>query len=164
MRKFILTLILGCSVFAVPALAEGERYKPVDHPATLKECSACHMVFQPQMLPARSWEKLMVSLDDHFGENAELDQAVANDIKAYLAANAADAKGAKSRWLRGIASSETPLRITETPRFKRAHDELSDKAFLRANVGSKANCIACHATADKGLYTEPGEEGEGDGD
>ncbi|MDH5218993.1 MAG: diheme cytochrome c, partial [Gammaproteobacteria bacterium] len=37
-----------------------------------EECSACHMAYQPGLLPARSWEKMMDNLADHFGENAEL--------------------------------------------------------------------------------------------
>lgn len=165
MRKLILTAVLASSFFAIPAMAEGERFKPVDHAATLKECSACHMVFQPQMLPARSWEKLMGSLDNHFGENAALDQAVADDIKAYLVANAADAPASRSRWTKGLAKTDVPLRISETPRFVRAHREVSANAFKRQDIGSKANCMACHKAAGKGFYTEPGEGGEGgDGD
>lgn len=158
MKRLILTALGATALFAaVPAFAEGERFPPVTHAATLKECSACHMVFQPQMLPARSWEALMSGLDNHFGENAALDPAVAADITAFLTANAADAGAGKSRWLRGLKATDTPLRISETPRFVRSHGEVSEAVFARKNIGSKANCIACHTTADKGLYAEPGE-------
>jgi hypothetical protein len=156
-KKIILAVLAGSALFAIPAFAEGERYAPVNHEATLKECSACHMVFQPQMLPARSWEAIINGLDDHFGENAALDPKVADDIKAFLMANAADAPGVKSRWARGLDAADTPLRISETPRFARAHREVSAAVFSRKDIGSKANCIACHTGADKGLYTEPGE-------
>ncbi len=164
MRKLVLATVLGSSLFVIPALAEGQRYPAVDHAATLKECSACHMVYQPQMLPARSWDALINNLGDHFGESAALDQAVADGIKSYLDANAADAPGVRSRWLRGLAKTDVPLRISETPSFARAHREVSNAAFKRPGIGSKANCIACHKAADQGLYSEPGEGGEGGGD
>ena len=157
MKKIVLTALIGSAFFAIPALAESERYAPITHEATLKECSACHMVYQPEMLPARSWESLITGLSDHFGESAALDATVADDIKAYLVANAADAPGVKSRWTKGIAKTDTPLRISETPRFIRAHGEVNPAAFKRKDIGSAANCAACHTGADKGLYTEPGE-------
>jgi len=39
----------------------------------IDECAACHMAYPTGFLPERSWQKMMGSLDDHFGENAELD-------------------------------------------------------------------------------------------
>ena len=142
-------LVLAASL--TPALAEGGmRIVPIKHEATTKECSACHMAFQPQMLPARSWQAIMGDLTNHFGENAQLDQAIADDITAYLVANAGDANG-NSRILRGLKASETPLRITEMPWWVRAHrGEVSEASFKRA--GSKANCVACHSAADKGYF------------
>ena len=96
----------------------------------------------------------MSGLDDHFGEVATLDAAVVADITTYLVANAADAGGKKSRLLRRLDDTVTPLRITEMSWWIRSHNELSEKSFKRANVGSKANCIACHTTANKGEYYE----------
>ena len=163
MKKLIAAAaLLGLTALAAPAFAEGERWPAVDHEATKTECSACHIAFQPQMLPARSWEALMGGLDNHFGENASLDPKVADDIKAYLVANAADAKGVKSRWTRGLTAKDTPLRISETPRFQRAHHEVSAATFQRKEIGSAANCAACHKEAVQGLYLEPGEGGEDD--
>ncbi len=163
MNKTIpLALLLGLAASSLPAFAEGERFPPVTHEATQKECSACHIAFQPQMLPARSWEALMNGLDNHFGENAALEPSVAEDITAYLVANAADAKGANSRWMRGLKAADTPLRISETPRFQRAHREVSPATFQRKDIGSPANCAACHKEAVQGLYLEPGEGGESD--
>ena len=63
---------------------------------------------------------------------------------------------------RGLKATDTPLRISETPRFARAHGEVPAAVFARKDIGSKANCIACHTTADKGLYLEPGEGGGDD--
>ena len=41
-----------------------------------KECGSCHMAYQPQFLPQRSWNKMMKNLDNHFDVDATLD---AND-------------------------------------------------------------------------------------
>jgi hypothetical protein len=132
-----------------------ERMSAVTDPTTKKECGACHMAFQPGFLPKRSWEAVMSGLKDHFGENAELDAATTQTITKYLVANAADARDPAPRILRGVDAKATPLRITETPWWQRAHEkEVRPEAFLNPKVGSKANCVACHAGADKGVYED----------
>lgn len=127
-----------------------------------KECGACHMAFQPAFLPARSWQALMSDLSNHFGEDASLtDAAVAKDITDYLVSNAGDAGGTSNGWVRRIPKNQSPLRISETPVWVREHsDEVSAAAWKKA--GSKANCVACHQAADRGIYED--EEGEGEND
>jgi hypothetical protein len=153
---FLTSALLATSAFA----QEGIRLPPVDHAAAAKECGACHLVFPPQMLPARSWTKIMERLDDHFGENASLDQAMRDDIASYLTSRAADTKGAPGarRFLRGLGQNDVPVRITETPWWIRAHDEIRSSRYTSPQVKSKANCIACHRTADKGEYFEEEED------
>ncbi|MEZ5774219.1 MAG: diheme cytochrome c [Hyphomicrobiaceae bacterium] len=158
-RLTLFTLSLTMAALAAQASrseAEGIRLPPVTHAATLKECSACHMVFPPQFLPERSWTALMAGLDDHFGENAGLDDATRADITAFLAANAADVPGTPNqrRLMRGIGAGDTPLRITDTPYWRRGHHELSERRFKSDRVKSKANCMACHRTADRGEFYE----------
>ena len=111
-----------------------------------KECGACHMPYPPSLLPARSWHALLGRLDSHFGENASLDPQAAGTIAAYLAANAADTRG--SRAMQGLGPSDVPLRITETPFWIDAHEEVSPARFASPKVRSKSNCLACHS--DKG--------------
>ncbi|MFL5283916.1 MAG: diheme cytochrome c [Rhodopila sp.] len=124
-----------------------------------KECGACHMAFQPELLPARSWTALMAGLDNHFGENATLDAATSQAILAYLQAHAADVGGGyghhHNHALRGLSSSGTPLRITETPYWVREHRrEIATSAFSNPKVKSRANCVACHAGAEQGYYDD----------
>jgi len=121
---------------------------------TQEECSACHMAFPAPFLPKRSWHKIMGTLDDHFGEDASLDEAATKQIQLWLEANAADTDK-QNRWIMsGVKSTETPLRITEMPWWKRQHNswEVSAAAFKR--VGSKANCVACHRGAERGYYDD----------
>lgn len=161
MKRLALSLCAAITLFGVGAYAEeGMILPPIEHAATLKECGACHLAFPPQMLPARSWEKLMGGLANHFGEDASLPEATQAEIAAYLAANAAD--GSKSRYgkkfMRRIDAAATPLRITETPFWRRAHDEISAARFTTASVKTPANCVACHKTAAKGVFAEDEEE------
>ena len=135
---------------------EGGSFGAVTDPATLKECGDCHMAFQPGLLPARSWKAVMAGLGDHFGENASLPAETAAAIEAYLVANAGDAAGgAGSSAIRGIAATDAPLRISDTPYWIAEHrGEVRPGAFDNPKVGSKANCVACHRGAEKGYYED----------
>ena len=113
---------------------------------TVEECGACHMAFPPQLLPARSWQKIMSGLADHFGENAELAEPARAEITAFLVAHAADAPGTENGrlLLRGVDASAVPLRITELPFWQAAHREIPAREFTSVKVKSAANCLACH--------------------
>jgi hypothetical protein len=157
-KLFSLTLLVLLAVPARSLLAEeGLRLPAIDHAPMLQECGACHMVFPPQLLPTRSWDKIMGGLADHFGEDASLAEPVRADIAAYLVAHAADAPGTEAgdRFLRRLEPTDIPLRITETPFWVRAHGEIAADLFASADVKFRSNCIACHKTADRGEFFEP---------
>ncbi|MBS0643840.1 MAG: diheme cytochrome c [Proteobacteria bacterium] len=160
MRRISIAAAAAAVLLATGGLAWADRHHQrgaassasVD-PIYLKECGSCHMAFQPQFLPVRSWQAVMNDLADHFGENASLGETTRQAILTYLQANAGDAPGSNTRLLRGLASSKTPLRITETPYWVREHQkEVRPSAFLDPKVKSKANCIACHVNAQQGIY------------
>lgn len=137
----------GADVRAIPA--------PVNA-AFKTECAACHMLYPPGLLPARSWEKLMAGLDRHFGENASLEPKVRDEIAAFLVANAAD-RGAGLRGARiaaSIAPGDAPVRFSETYYFIRKHHEIGAAVFKRPSIGSPAKCNACHAGAEQGDFNE----------
>jgi hypothetical protein len=139
------------------ALAEGSAaLPPIDHAATRKECGDCHIPFPPQMLPSRSWHRIMGDLASHFGDNAALPAATRVDIEAYLVSNAGDAPGTTvgRRYIRGIPPDAVPLRITETPYWQGAHEEVPAAMFRSAPVKSAGNCTACHRNASQGKFGE----------
>ena len=157
-KLFSLTLLVLLAVPARSLLAEeGLRLPAIDHAPMLQECGACHMVFPPQLLPTRSWEKIMGGLADHFGEDANLAEPVRADIAAYLVAHAADAPGTEAGdcFLHRLEPTDIPLRITETPFWARAHGEIAADRFASADIKFRSNCIACHKTADRGEFFEP---------
>lgn len=160
MTALQLLLSMAFCLGALPALAEGTRFPQVDDAATVKECSACHIVFPPQMLPARSWQAILNGLDNHFGEDASIADQDRRSIIAYLTAHGADGPATKggARYTKGLAADATLLRITETPYWLRKHDEISPARFKSPQVKSAANCGACHQGADKGVFIEPEDD------
>jgi hypothetical protein len=130
---------------------------PVNNKTYQEECGSCHFAYQPGLLPARSWEKLMGDLENHFDENAELDKPVQTELTKYLVINAADqAKFKRSRAIiNSLGKNDVPLRITETPYFIRKHDEIPRRMVQdNPKLGSFSKCAACHSNAKKGSYDE----------
>jgi hypothetical protein len=139
------------------AKAGGDHYyPPVTDSVTLQECGSCHMAFPPAMLPAASWQSMMGDLANHFGDDASVDPDTAARITRYLVANAGDTGGARhaGKLLRGVAQNNAPLRITELPKWVREHREVPRREWSSKEVGSRANCPACHVDADRGYFED----------
>ena len=132
------------------AMVENSLYK--------QECASCHMAYPPGLLPGRSWEKMMTSLDDHFGENAELDAASVAELSQFLLSTSADATPnyRRSRKIvRDLANDSVPLRITQINYFRHEHREIPDRLITtNPKVASLSNCNACHRNAEQGSFRE----------
>lgn len=159
----ILTVVFSTNwLFAEDDEGKGRVYREMpslpNHPVWKNECASCHQLYHPSLLPQRSWKKMMANLPNHFGENASLDEKVRADIEQFLSANSADKSNNRraQKFLRSIPANEAPLRISETEYFKRKHDEISPALFKRNSIGSAANCMACHSTAERGYFDEHG--------
>ncbi len=123
----------------------------------IKECGSCHFAYQPGLLPKRSWVKMMNTLDNHFKDDASLDQKTTKYITNYLVKNSSDnaMDYKRSRKItNSISVNQTPHRITKTPYFIHKHDEIPKKIIVQKEVGTLGNCIACHTAADRGIYSE----------
>lgn len=163
MTTLIRSIAVGAALFAAGAVMLGrakagsdEYFPPVSDPLTRQECGSCHMAFPAGLLPARSWQKMMGELDNHFGEDASVDAATAKQITTYLVAHAADSTGYRDmrRWLRGVSAAAAPQRITELPKWVREHREVARSDWTRKEVASKANCVACHVDAERGYFED----------
>ncbi|MGB5155966.1 diheme cytochrome c [Desulfobacterium sp. N47] len=127
----------------------------VDNSTYKENCGACHFSYQPELLPSASWDKILNSPEDHFGEAVELDPESKKIIAKYLKANAADRSSAKlSAKIMKCIGNQTPQRITDIPYIQRKHHEISMDVFKRKSIGSLSNCLACHTTAEKGIYDD----------
>lgn len=151
MKKIISAAIL------IASMSYASDVKPVDNQLYTNECSSCHFAYQPGLLPARSWIKIMDNLQNHFKSDASLDQKDVETLREYLVKNSSDhAMGYKrSRKITEyISKNSTPIRISETPYFKKEHRELKEYMIKQKEVKSISNCTACHTTAKKGIYSE----------
>jgi len=139
----------------------GGGYKqPIPSPGTSdadaasyqNECGACHMAYPAKLLPSYSWLEIMNTLDDHFGEDASVDDATKANILAYLSANSASRH---SRFMKSVSYDDVPVRITGLPYFERKHREVPEKMVTgNPKVGSFSQCDACHKDAAKGKFDE----------
>ncbi len=134
-----------------------KEVQPVTNKLYQEECSACHLAYQPGLLPSKSWEKLLTeeALSDHFGDDASLDADALKEIKDYALENAADKSFHKRSRKIALATRdvEAPLRITEVRYIKRKHHEIPEK-MIKGNkdVKSLSFCNACHTRAKEGIY------------
>lgn len=129
---------------------------PVGVEATYREeCGSCHLAYPPGLLPRASWSATLNGLADHFGQNAELDDATRQELAAWLEANAAESNSHRksAKVLRSLGGA-APLRLTEVPYLRRKHREVRPSTFSRKSIGSRANCPACHETADRWDFNE----------
>jgi cytochrome c553 len=110
------------------------------------ECGSCHIAYPPSLLPAPAWRRMMAGLDKHFGSDAGVDARTAAEIGAFLESNSGQGKR------RSIDSGA--LRISETPWFRRKHDEVPASTWKNPKVRTAANCSACHAGAERGDFDE----------
>ena len=122
------------------------------------ECAACHMAYQPQLLPKESWKKIMQSLDDHFGVDATLEPEDNKKILKYLVENSYGKSSFEDEFyeMRKSKNRDVPLRITETDYFKREHREIPKRLIKQKSVRGFSNCNACHTDAKEGHYGERG--------
>lgn len=139
MKKILLITAVGLSV------AFASNVTPVDNALYQKECASCHFGYQPALLNKVSWEKVMTNLSDHFGTDASLGKVESEQILNYLVTNAGSGK---------ITANNNTMQITKSPYFIKEHRKITPNLIEQKEVGSLANCMACHTTADKGSYSE----------
>lgn len=120
------------------------------------ECGACHAVFYPALLPARSWQKMMAEQGQHFGTDLGFDAATTAAILKFMVDNAAEKHAVEAAFKieQSIPKDATPLRVTETPYWINKHREIAAADWANPLVKSKSNCAACHSDADDGWFED----------
>lgn len=169
-KSVLVLLVSFMSISVAQAEQEGywswffsfERKKevaPITDKVYEEECGSCHFAYQPGWLPEASWRKLMdpKALEDHFKENAELDENTRKRLLDILVANSAD----KSRYKRSrkvmvsLSEGDAPLRITETPYIKSKHQEVYDEVVSKSSkVKSLSYCDKCHQKAKESDFDD----------
>jgi hypothetical protein len=91
----------------------------------------------------------------HPGGTLSLDEKRKAEVKYYLIQNSAENSHSKlSKKIMDSIGSDAPVRISEIPYIKHKHREIKQEVFARKAIGSRANCIACHKSAETGLYDD----------
>ena len=133
----------------------GDNYRRgamTNNPAYTEECGSCHMAYPAMLLPQQSWRKIMAGLDDHFGENAELDEVTRGELEDYLVRESG--RVSYRKLFRNLGNA-APLRITELPYFVHEHDEIPPRLIAgNDRVRSLSQCNACHRDAQRGRFDE----------
>jgi cytochrome b len=167
----LLTLILGfCGwwfLYALPPALGDDRVtgkprvrfvgaKLPDNALWREECSSCHVVYHPSLLPSRSWKEIMVGQASHFGSDLALDPATTAAIQSFLTSNSAEQHATEAAFKidRSLPPGLSPLRVTETPYWVKKHSKIAPVDWQMPQVKSKSNCAACHLDADASTFLD----------
>ena len=130
---------------------------PVNNQLYIKECGSCHFPYQAGLLPSNAWNKMMVNLDNHFNSDATLDDKTFQTLSKYLSDNSAEKNmqyKRSNRIVLSIPAGQIPDSISTTPYMIKKHEDIRKNLITQNEVKGLFNCIACHKTADKGIYGE----------
>ena len=143
----VVVLIAGLSFLPVPRSPVAEY-----NPLVAEECSACHMLYHPSLLPAKDWERITATLEDHYGEDASLDDESTAKIRDWLMANAAETADTRAANVFQLNPAGGIKSLTDTAFWRARHRGLSDATFDNKAVRARSNCVACHEDAESGWF------------
>ena len=119
-----------------------------------KECGSCHMIYAPFLLPKKSWEIMMANLEDHFGDDASVDEETNKEILNFLISNSAEQQGNNTAFnILKYAKNDQNIAITQNEYWIQKHRKIDEKIFLKSDIKSKANCAACHKGIENGVIS-----------
>jgi len=118
------------------------------------ECGSCHITYPPYLLPKKSWEVMMKDLENHFGDDASIDDLTNISILKFLEENSAEKSTHQAAV--GILNSlkennDTIIAISKTPYWKEKHKDIDKSVFKNEKIKSRANCKACHTGIESGM-------------
>jgi len=156
LRRLILSVLVGMSLGYSSAFAATDAVDMAAAATVYKtECGACHVAYPGGFLPEASWNAILNKLDDHFGDNAELDAEALQSIQSYLQVDNYDRSNIRRRTRGRFDTPGTPIRVTDTKIFQAMHREISEKRVKNnPQVKTFARCEACHRGAENGNFSE----------
>ena len=100
---------------------------------------------------------MMVNLDKHFETDATIDTEDLQTLTKYLNDNSAEKNmqyKRSNRIVSSLAKNQIPDSISTTPYMIKKHKDIKKDLITQNEVKGLFNCMACHKTADKGIYGE----------
>ena len=130
-----------------------------EHTLFYEECISCHTLYPPYLLPKKSWIVMMDNLENHFGDDASLDETDTLSIKEYLINNSANSSTKESAFkiIKSINEKDenkTILAITETKFWINTHKSIDKDIFKNKTITKNSNCKACHKNFEQGLLND----------
>jgi len=134
-------------------------YEPINYEKHnelfVSECASCHTLYPPNLLPKKSWVKLMANLENHFGDDAALEKNYNMSILSFLVENSAENSTMEvSKKILDSINNKDIISISQTSFWKKRHEEIPKSIFKHEKVKSKANCKVCHTDIEKGLIED----------
>ncbi len=157
MKYLIFLTILVNSLFAESYSSGKTDVAPVNNQLYIKECGSCHFPYQAGLLPSNAWNKMMENLENHFNSDASLNEADLQTLTKYLNDNSAEKNmqyKRSNRIVSSLAKNQIPDSISTTPYMIKKHEDIRKDLITQNEVKGLFNCMACHKTADKGIYGE----------
>lgn len=161
-KLFAFIAFAGLLAFLIFSLYEPKNiltasiHKPIDYkiqnPLFAKECASCHILYPPNLMPKKSWETMMGNLENHFGDDASIDDESNKNILDFLVKNSAELSTTKAsyRFLNSIGDKDI-IALSKTKFWEKKHRDIPKELFKHKEIKSKANCKACHSDIEKGL-------------
>lgn len=119
------------------------------------ECSDCHNLIPPYLLPKASWQNLIANQDEHFEEDLELDEDLLKSIEKFLVDNSSENSTRESSYkITKELSNFNEFTITKTNYWKEIHKDIPDEIFENDKIETKSNCSACHKDFEKGILSD----------
>ncbi len=156
----ILVFVIFSYVYFIPEnIFIKSKFEKIDYKALHKdfqfECSDCHNLIPPHLLPKESWIKLMNEQSDHYDEDLELEKNLVDSIEKYLVENSAEnsTREASFKILNEIKDSKK-FTISDTNYWKDTHKNIPKEVFKSDEVENKSNCVACHKYFEEGILSD----------
>jgi hypothetical protein len=96
-------------------------------------CGAPRVPYASHLLPATSWRAVLTTLDQHFGEDAAVDDTVRATLERWLAGTSAAADQSSSKHGRALPG-DAPPRITEQRWFASEHRKIAADVVRRPSM------------------------------
>ena len=157
MKSLIFLALIINSLLASDNFNTKTDVAPVNNQLYIKECGSCHFPYQAGLLPANAWNKMMTNLENHFNNDASLNEADLQTLTKYLNDNSAEKNmqyKRSNKIVSSLAKNQIPDSISTTPYMIKKHEDIRKDLITQNEVKGLFNCIACHKTADKGIYGE----------
>lgn len=157
-----LSFVISISLYAYYSpqnILTNSKFQEIDykklHADFYYECSDCHNLIPPYLLPKQSWQNLLRNQNNHFEEDLELDDTLVKSIESFLIINSAEnSTRESSHKINKELSNSNDYSITKTNYWKKVHSSIPEEIFKSDTIETKSNCVGCHEGFEKGILSD----------